>query len=773
MQKGNDKPTEKRTEETDTLEISGEDAAFILGSGGKTKSKLAQVSGANLSIKEDKGGKVILEINGTQDQRIRAKKYCKFVMVQRNRPVTLDPKDHPNDLTIVNIPYEAVSFVTGKGGKFLRMVEEEFGTLLFFLGSSGSPAKGARPTDVMQLAIFGDMRPRRGSELKIMTATEMKLKGHFTKGVKEFYSPDEGFSTDWITISEEDYSYVLGKGGSTRRKLSRASGCIVEYVGQVAYFAGSKRERECAREYLDWVLQQRIGAVTVDYANRDDCTFIMVPAPCIGYITGHRGVSLRQIEEETKTFCFFEGAVTDTAQRVPDDIENSKPLLIFGKPENRKNAEHLVWEKIIQKSGEDPYEDKGASRKGKGKGKGSGKGKGKKGEGKGGRFGEDENGYSNTEIPRRPEDSSMIVDPGETVGKTVINISGDDAAFVMGPQGRTKRKVAQASGTNVEIRSIGNQDRLTIEGTDKRRERAEMYIKLVMAQRQGPVHLDSEDIEDLTIVKVPGEAVSFVTGKQGSFLRLMEEEFGALLFFLDFNMSQHADQTERLAIFGPVRNRRGTELKVMAAIEMKCPGYYTTNVTDYEDPDEGFTTDMVMISEVDYSFALGRQGSTRKNIVRTTNCLVEYIGSVAFLSGMKAERKAAREYLLWLFEERKNKTNNADYKGSNGGYYNKYSNYSNYDKGGNGEAETNGTSKEASKPAAAPLPTPDEDDDGWGDWGGVQEDDSANVNGAVIAAREEDLLDLPAPLLDEEAWPDLGMLGAAPKKQGKKGPRRP
>jgi len=767
MLKGNDKPTEKRIEETDTMEISGEDAAFILGSGGKTKSKLAQVSGANLSIKEDKGGKVILEITGTAEQRMRAKKYSRFVMVQRNRPVTLDPKDHPNDLTIVNIPYEAVSFVTGKGGKFLRMVEEEFGTLLFFLGSSGAPAKGARPTDVMQLAIFGDTRPRRGSELKIMTATEMKLKGHFTKGLKEFFSQDEGFSTDWMPISEEDYSYVLGKGGSTRRKLSRASGCIVEYVGQVAYFAGTKRERECAREYLDWVLQQRIGAVTVDYANRDDCTFIMVPALCIGYITGHRGVSLRQIEEETKTFCFFEGAVTDTAQRVPDDIENSKPLLIFGKPENRKNAEHLVWEKIIQKSGEDPYEDKGTKgRKGKGSGKGKGKGKGKA------RFGDDENGYTN-EIPRR-EDSSMIVDAGETVGKTVINISGDDAAFVMGPQGRTKRKVAQASGTNVEIRSLGSQDRLTIEGTEKRRERAEMYIKLVMAQRQGPVHLDSEDIEDLTIVKVPGEAVSFVTGKQGSFLRLMEEEFGALLFFLDFNMSQHADQTERLAIFGPERNRRGTELKVMAAIEMKCPGYYTTNVSDYEDPDEGFTTDMVMISEVDYSFALGKQGSTRKNIVRTTGCLVEYIGSVAFLSGVKSERKAAREYLLWLFEERRNKTNNKG--GSNGGY--SYGHSYGYEKGGNGEAETNGTSKnasEASKPAAAPLPSPDEDDEGWGDWGGVQEDDAANPpsNGAAYVSREEDLLDLPAPLLDEEAWPDLGMLGAAPKKQGKKLPKRP
>jgi hypothetical protein len=462
--------------------------------------------------------------------------------------------------------------------------------------------------------------------------------------------------------------------------------------------------------------------------------------------------------------------VTDTAQRVQDDIENSKPLLIFGKPENRKNAETLVWEKIIQKSGEDPYEEKGGKgRKGKGSGKGKGKGKGKS------RFGDDENGY-NSEM-RRPEDSTMVVDAGETVGKTVINISGDDAAFVMGPQGRTKRKVAQASGTNVEIRSLGNQDRLTIEGTEKRRDRAEMYIKLVMAQRQGPVHLDSEDVEDLTIVKVPGEAVSFVTGKQGSFLRLMEEEFGALLFFLDFNMSQHADQTERLAIFGPQKNRRGTELKVMAAIEMKCPGYYTTNVGDYEDPDEGFNTDMVMISEVDYSFALGKQGSTRKNIVRTTGCLVEYIGSVAFLSGVKSERKAAREYLLWLFEERKNKTNKAEYRekgGSNGGYSYGYS-YG-YDKEGNGEAETNGTSKPESKPAAAPLPAPDEDDDGWGDWGGVQEEDAAPAtNGAAaFVSREEDLLDLPAPLLDEEAWPDLGMLGGGPAKPSKKkGPKRP
>jgi hypothetical protein len=735
--------------EADVMEITGDDAAFILGAGGKTKAKLAQVSGANLYIVE-KASKVILEIYGTPQQRARAKKYCKFVMVQRVKPVTLDPKDHPDDLTIVLIPYDAVSFVTGKGGRFLRMVEEEFGTLLFFLGSSGK-ATGARGhMDTMQLAIFGDTRSRRGSELKIMTATEMKFSNHFTKHLvgEEHISTATGFDTDWRKISDDDYSYALGKGGSTRRKLSRASGCIVEYVGQVAYFAGTKKERDCAREYLDWVLMQRVGPVNVDYATRDDCTHIMVPAICIGYITGHRGVSLRQIEEETKTFCFFEGAVQD-------DHENPKPLLIFGTDGARKSAETLVWEKIIQKSGEDPWEarEKGKSKKGDKKGKGKGKGKDKD-HGKGAPGAEE--GWKDA----RDAEPTMVVDNGEQVGKTIINITGEDAAFVMGPQGRTKRKVAQASGTHVEIRSVGGQDRLTIEGTEKRRKQAEMYIRLVMAQRLGPVHLEDESTPDLTIVHVPGEAVSFVTGKQGSFLRLMEEEFGALLFFLDFNMTNHMDRVERLAIFGPMRNRRGTELKVMAAVEMKRPGTFTKDIQNYVDPSSGFGTDTLWIEESDYSYALGKQGATRKNIVRSTGCLVEYVGFVAFLSGTKEERNAAREYLLWLFDERKNRGAHGDAppplegkgKGLNG-------------HAGKGKGEA---------PEGPPAPSPAEDDEGWGDWGGASDNDEEPAPAPtrapnaftpapfVSAGVPEELLDLPAPLLDEDAWPDLGMKAPAP-----------
>merc|ERR1719188_2489439 len=124
-----------------------------------------------------------------------------------------------------------------------------------------------------------------------------------------------------------------------------------------------------------------------------------------------------------------------------------------------------------------------------------------------------------------------------------------------------------------------------------------------MAQRVGPVHLDDEDDnDDLSVIEVPGEAVSFVTGRQGSFLRLVEEEFGTLLFFIDFDKSNRRDQLEKLAVFGSERERRGAELKVMAAIEMKQPGHFTGRDLNLPmvNPQDCFATDRMNIDEEDY-----------------------------------------------------------------------------------------------------------------------------------------------------------------------------
>ena len=48
--------------------------------------------------------------------------------------------------------------------------------------------------------------------------------------------------------------------------------------------------------------------------------------------------------------------------------------------------------------------------------------------------------------------------------------------------------------------------------------------------------------------------------------------------------------TEKLAIFGNTRARRGAELKVMAAVETKVPGYFTDRMELPDDREDGFGT---------------------------------------------------------------------------------------------------------------------------------------------------------------------------------------
>lgn len=116
------------------LKISNEDAAFVLGKNGKTKEKIARVSGAELDLFEHS---LTLEIRGSDDERKRAKKYVECVMAQRIGPVTIEENSDDDDLTVIMVPSEAVGFVTGAQGNFLRQVEEEWGTLMFFADFRG------------------------------------------------------------------------------------------------------------------------------------------------------------------------------------------------------------------------------------------------------------------------------------------------------------------------------------------------------------------------------------------------------------------------------------------------------------------------------------------------------------------------------------------------------------------------------------------------------------------------------------------------------------
>lgn len=145
-------------------------------------------------------------------------------------------------------------------------------------------------------------------------------------------------------MDESELSYALGKDGTRRRKLARASGCIMEYVGQVAFICGTMEERVRARTYLKWLLKQRHGSVYVDdLKDRDDVTVVPVPRDAIGYVTGNRGQSLRMVEEESGTFCFVEGGRGESEQ-----------LLIFGSVRaDREVAERLINNLVNEKMRED------------------------------------------------------------------------------------------------------------------------------------------------------------------------------------------------------------------------------------------------------------------------------------------------------------------------------------------------------------------------------------------------------------------------------------
>ena len=102
--------------------------------------------------------------------------------------------------------------------------------------------------------------------------------------------------------------------------------------------------------------------------------------------------------------------------------------------------------------------------------------------------------------------------------------------------------------------------------------------------------------DDLTQVDVPEDCVGYITGRGGAVLRSLEEEWGTLMFFARSKEDQGRDEasglnfsgrrpigrsnrpdgstTEKLAIFGPRRGRRGAELKVMSAVEHKKHGWF-------------------------------------------------------------------------------------------------------------------------------------------------------------------------------------------------------
>ena len=56
---------------------------------------------------------------------------------------------------------------------------------------------------------------------------------------------------------------------------------------------------------MQWLIDQRTGPIKVATEGRDDVTIVTVPRSCVGFITGHRGANLRDIEVRRESIQVF------------------------------------------------------------------------------------------------------------------------------------------------------------------------------------------------------------------------------------------------------------------------------------------------------------------------------------------------------------------------------------------------------------------------------------------------------------------------------------
>lgn len=488
---------------TDTVRISGDEAAALaIGSGGKSKDKIAKASGAEIELNQQECS---LKVSGSETQRRRARKYTELLTKRGGGAFSQDEFDD-GDLTVVRVPPDVVGYVQGHGGSVLRNIEDEWNTLMVFVDSDLSRAQ--------RIAIFGSVRGRRGAELKVLSAIETKSPGYFNNHINEIISRDRGkdhtgtWGTDYMPFKDEgEISYALGKQGGTRRKLERSTGAVVQYVGMVCICSGTNEERKRVREYLKWLFQQLEGPVFVEeWESRGDCTVVDIPSDCIGYITGNKRATLGSLEEEWGTLMFF----MNETERMSRNRERQRggggteKLAIFGCERPRRGSELKVMSGIETKSP--------------------------------GTF---TRGIKDKMSDRKGFDTDRLL------------FKDDEVSYALGKDGATRKKLECAAGAILQY--VGQV--AYIAGNIEERRRCREFVVWLLQQRRGYVTIaDTANRTDVTEVHIPASCKGWVTGNRGSELRRMEQVSATYMF-----MALDAKGEERLLIFSHDAGSKITE----------------------------------------------------------------------------------------------------------------------------------------------------------------------------------------------------------------------
>ena len=112
-----------------------------------------------------------------------------------------------------------------------------------------------------------------------------------------------GEGSEVLNLEGDAVAYILGREGSTKRRLQNTTGCRLEIGTDTVEIVGTDEQRALANLCIEMTLQQRKGRMTFDFqklGSRPDCDTFDVPKACVGFVLGQRGATLRNFEEQGK-----------------------------------------------------------------------------------------------------------------------------------------------------------------------------------------------------------------------------------------------------------------------------------------------------------------------------------------------------------------------------------------------------------------------------------------------------------------------------------------
>eukprot|EP00747_Dinoflagellata_sp_TGD_P105728 gnl/TRDRNA2_/TRDRNA2_169641_c1_seq3.p1 gnl/TRDRNA2_/TRDRNA2_169641_c1~~gnl/TRDRNA2_/TRDRNA2_169641_c1_seq3.p1 ORF type:complete len:110 (-),score=14.18 gnl/TRDRNA2_/TRDRNA2_169641_c1_seq3:51-380(-) len=103
-------------------------------------------------------------------------------------------------------------------------------------------------------------------------------------------------------------------------------------------------------------------------------------------------------------------------------------------------------------------------------------------------------------------------------------------------------------------------------GPRRERRHAKEYLQWLLQSKDGPMRIQTDGRDDVTVVNVPKDCVGYITGQNRETLSRVEESNGVMTLFINSNVKAGShgltSAPEELAIFGPQRGRCGAELMI-------------------------------------------------------------------------------------------------------------------------------------------------------------------------------------------------------------------